>query len=300
MNRFLIFFLTIFIILSCGKSKEHFTDAGFRYILHTDSSGKKPLKGDYVTIELVCHTDDSVLLDTRKAGNPFRFRLESFPFSGCYEEDLTYIGVGDSATFFVSADSLFKYLFHRDGKDALPQEKTLLKKGTFVKYEVKLLNVQDYVAAEQEMQMHYSAMEKKEKQLLAEFLTRNKITAKPDSSGLIKVVGNTGKGPGVDSTKIITVFFRGRLIDGTVFGATEKNKPFQFMLNDENIIKGWRSALKDARAGDVFTIIVPSRLAYGEEGLLNPSTGKFAVPPYATLIFDIVVAGADLPASALK
>ncbi|MFM9052668.1 MAG: FKBP-type peptidyl-prolyl cis-trans isomerase [Bacteroidota bacterium] len=303
MKKLILFYLSLTFLFACeNKPKEKFTDSGFRFLLHTDSSGVKPKKGDYVTMQLVCHTEDSVLLDTRKAGSPYRLHLNDFPFKGCYEEGLLNIGVGDSATFYVSADSLFEYLFRKSGNDSIAQEATLLKKGTTVIYDVKLMRVQDYVVAEQEIQTQYSKMEKQEKAVLDEFIKRNKITAKADSNGLYKVSGKKKdlKGLVADSGKVVAVFFRGRLMDGSVFNTTKPDEPFQFMLGTGEVIKGWELGLKGCKAGDSFSLIVPSKLAYGEEGLLNVKTGKFMVPPYSPLIFDVVVAKVYVPSPVAK
>ena len=76
------------------------TASGFTYRVYKNIDGPKPKVGDYVTIHLVNRTaDDSILFDSRKAGQPMRFRLERIPFEGSFEEGLTYISPGDSATF---------------------------------------------------------------------------------------------------------------------------------------------------------------------------------------------------------
>ncbi|MFM7218012.1 MAG: FKBP-type peptidyl-prolyl cis-trans isomerase, partial [Bacteroidota bacterium] len=272
----------------------------YRYLLHVDSGGTHPKKGDYVTIELVCHVEDSVLLDTRKGGAPYRLRLEEFPFVGCYEEGLTNIGQGDSATFFVPADSLFEFLFRRAGNDSILQEQTLLKKGTSVMYDVKMLKVQGYVEAEQEMQMQYSKMEKKEKAILKEFIEKNKINVKPDAQGIYKVLPAITKTVGLpaDSGSLILLYFRARLMDGTIFNSTKEGMPFQFVLGQDKVIKAWQIYLKGVKRGENFSLIVPSSMAYGEEGLLDSQTGRFMVPPYSTIIYDFVVAGVEPPGAA--
>lgn len=283
----------------CTDTREHFTESGMRYLLYVDSAGQTPKLGDYVTIELVCHTDDTVLLDTRKVGTPYRFRLEKIPFPGAYEEGLLQLSVGDSATFFVSADSLYSQLFGALS-DTIPQPLTHLKKGGLVRYDVKLLKLQDYVTAEQEMQMRFSKLEKEEKRMLTEFISRNKIEATPDSSGLYMLYSQHGTGISTDTGKIITAYYRGRLLDGSIFNASSKDEPFRFMRGTGVILKGWEIAFRQARVGDRFTLIIPSKLGYGEAGLLDQTGGKFIVPPFASLIYDVVVVSVDDPSSMAK
>ncbi|MFM2206623.1 MAG: hypothetical protein RL213_598 [Bacteroidota bacterium] len=287
MKRLLPALILLMTVFGCADSREHFTDSGMRYLLHTDMKGKKPQKSDYVTVELVCHTDDTVLIDTRKLGTPFRLQLNTIPFAGSYEEGLFLLGPGDSASFFVSADSLFKSVFA--GVPGIRQEDTKMKKGTFVQYDVKLLKIQSYADAETEMQLKFSRMEREEKRILSEFISRNKITAEPDSNGLYKVMTVQGKGIPVDTGKTVTVQYRSRLMDGSVVSATEKGKPMQFVLGREQVLKGWEIAFRGVRVGDRFSLIIPSKLAYGEAGLKDPASAKFIIPPYASLIFDIAV-----------
>ena len=54
--------------------------------------------------------------------------------------------------------------------------------------------------------------------------------------------------------------------------------------------------MKNLNSGSKFTLIVPSKLGYGEEGIRNPKDGTFIVPPYKTLIFDIrILSVEDVP-----
>jgi FKBP-type peptidyl-prolyl cis-trans isomerase len=150
------------------------------------------------------------------------------------------------------------------------------------------------------MEMKYSKLEKQEKKFLEEFIQRNKISAIPDSSGIYTIYSQHGTGAIADTGKVLTLFFRGRLLDGKVFMASPKDKPYQFVLGRKEVIEGWEHALHQVRVGDRLTLIVPSRYGYGQQGLMNNSDQQFLVPPYSTLIFDIVVAGVDDLSTASK
>jgi FKBP-type peptidyl-prolyl cis-trans isomerase len=65
--------------------------------------------------------------------------------------------------------------------------------------------------------------------------------------------------------------------------SVQRNEPFTFVVNDKGkygVIPGWNEAIKKMRKGSIATIIVPSSLAYGEQG-----RGK--IPPYCPLKFEI-------------
>lgn len=299
MKRILLFAFILSTVLACSRKDERFTEDGYKYIVHVDSGGRKPQLGDYVTIELVYKTEDTVLLDTRKEG-PYRFKLDHIPFKGSFESDLLLMGKGDSATFYVPADSLYKHLFVKNGVVSIPQSETPLKKGSFVMYDIKLVNVQDYVEAEQEMMLRESEMEKKEAEILSQFIVKNKIKETPDSRGIYKVQSLSGKGREADSLSTLSVFFRGRLMSGKIFNLTQKDKPYSFILGKKDVIDGWEYSMLGAREGDRFTLIIPSKHGYGAEGMIDTKTGEYIVPPYSTLVFDIIVLEIKDPSVAVK
>jgi len=101
------------------------------------------------------------------------------------------------------------------------------------------------------------------------------------SSGLqYKVLKKgTGKVSPKASDKVVT-HYHGTLIDGTVFDSSyNRGEAVSFPVNA--VIKGWTEALMKMKVGDKWQLVIPSNLAYGEQGA-PPSIG-----PSATLIFDV-------------
>lgn len=100
------------------------------------------------------------------------------------------------------------------------------------------------------------------------------------SSGLqYKILeSGTGKNPSIND--IVSVHYRGTLLDGTVFDSTyERDQPQEFPVN--RVIPGWSEALKKMRVGDKWRIFIPPYLAYGENGY-GPK-----IQPNATLVFEM-------------
>lgn len=80
-------------------------------------------------------------------------------------------------------------------------------------------------------------------------------------------------------TDIVTVQYRGRLIDGTEFDSSYKHgKPASFPV--DQVIKGWQQALAMMRPGAKWELFIPPDLAYGQ----SPRPG---IPPGSLLIFDV-------------
>jgi len=115
------------------------------------------------------------------------------------------------------------------------------------------------------------------------FLNENKkkkgvVTLK---SGLQYKVLKSGDGKvSPKLTDKVVTHYHGTLINGTVFDSSyERGEAVSFPVNA--VIKGWSEALQKMKVGDKWQLVVPSHLAYGEQGA-PPSIG-----PDATLIFDV-------------
>jgi FKBP-type peptidyl-prolyl cis-trans isomerase FklB len=87
---------------------------------------------------------------------------------------------------------------------------------------------------------------------------------------------------------MVTVNYRGTLIDGTEFDSSYKRgQPASFPVN--GVIKGWTEALQLMKVGSKYQVFVPSSLAYGERSV-SPELG-----PNATLIFEVELLDAKPP-----
>ena len=112
------------------------------------------------------------------------------------------------------------------------------------------------------------------------------VAFKTDSSGIQVYVERPGHGTKTQNGSHLKVHYEGWLAkDFTMFDSSrDKRRPFVFDLGKGSVIDGWDIALKDVRQGTKMQIKIPSRLAYGSQGV--PSMG---IPPNADLIFKVEV-----------
>jgi peptidylprolyl isomerase len=61
----------------------------------------------------------------------------------------------------------------------------------------------------------------------------------------------------------VKVHFEGYLEDGTVFGSTIGDKPFEFTIGEKNMLPGFESAVIGMQKGDTKTITLTPDEAYG-------------------------------------
>ena len=116
----------------------------------------------------------------------------------------------------------------------------------------------------------------------AVFLAANKskpgVQTLPD--GLQYKVVSEGSGPSPKASDTVTVKYRGTLIDGTEFDASEKHGGTATFPVD-GVIKGWTEALQKMKVGSKWQLFIPSDLAYGDRAVGGD------IQPGSTLIFDV-------------
>jgi FKBP-type peptidyl-prolyl cis-trans isomerase FklB len=143
--------------------------------------------------------------------------------------------------------------------------------------------VKDIMAQfEKDMETKQKQAGEKNKTDGAKFLEDNKKKpgVKTTASGLQYKVEKEGTGATPKATDMVTVNYRGTLIDGTEFDSSYKRgQPATFPVN--GVIKGWTEALQLMKQGAKYQLFIPASLAYGERAM-GPDIG-----PNSTLIFEV-------------
>ena len=95
-----------------------------------------------------------------------------------------------------------------------------------------------------------------------------------------------GTGPEPRPGQTVTVQYTGWLDEGGRHGrkfdsSRDRDQPFSFTLGAGQVIPGWDIGVATMHVGGKRTLVIPPRLAYGDQGADD------AIPPDATLIFDV-------------
>lgn len=243
----------------------------------------KPTFGDYLQLIITYKTiNDSVFFDsyynnpTGKVILPFAHST----FKGSFEEGLTTMNAGDSVSFIVNADSLFRKFF----KAQLPM---FLKQNDVVKMDVKLhriLNKEEYekeILSFQQLEEDYDIEEQRK---LQSYLDTDQQQFSPLDNGMYYLPERQGAGETVKSGDLIRINYKGYFLNGKKFESTyERGQPLEFTFGEQGqVIKGIEYAISLLNEGAKAKFIIPSQLAFGKTG---SSTG--IVPPYSTLIYEI-------------
>ncbi len=249
------------LLLSCSSTddKRLFTATGLAYVIHENIAPVKAEIGDILVINLSYGTEDTLIFDSKQYQKPVYIQLTNPAYKGSLEEGLAMLGSGDSATFYLPADSVYQRIFNQPAP-------SFIKKGDELTFQVGVIAV------------------KNEDRELADWFARENIIPKARPSGLYILPVNSGKenakiaGPG----KKAKVHYTGYLLDGTKFDSSvDRGEPFQFQVGKGQVIPGWDEGVSTMKVGDKVKLIIPSYLAYGPRGASN------VIPPYAPLLFEV-------------
>jgi FKBP-type peptidyl-prolyl cis-trans isomerase FklB len=98
-----------------------------------------------------------------------------------------------------------------------------------------------------------------------------------------------GKGETPKSNDVVSVNYRGTLVNGKEFDSSAKHGG-QSKFPVTRVVRGWTEALEMMKVGSKWELYLPAALAYGERGY-PPD-----IAPGATLIFEMELLGIEPPA----
>lgn len=195
-----------------------------------------------------------------------------------FEEKLSYSMGYEVGTYFKTAGGEIK--------------KDLLVNGIEAAYngDKPLLTDEEMVAVKKE---YAEKMQKKQLAQLEEMKAKNqaagvafleenkkKSNVTVTESGLQYEVLQEGTGDKAKAEDTVKVEYVGTLIDGTEFDSTAQHgEPAEFQVGQ--VIKGWSEALQLMNAGSKLRLVIPSELAYGEQGAAP------RIQPNSVLVFEV-------------
>lgn len=294
--------MLMFFVWGCNNGSDEFkhTPGGLTYKFYKQNkAGIGVLKGDMVTADVVFRTIDTVFfVSSRDLSVPYQFEILEPKFPGDIYDALLIMAVGDSATFIIDGDSLFLFDFEiQDYPDFINPE-------TEVFMDVKVLDVMPQEDFKLEKNAYKDRLEKmrvdlkeKEENDIRSYLEENDFHVNPTESGLYYIELKKGSGPAVEQGKYLKVDYSAMFINGEIFETTKQDiaakynifdsllnyQPFQYLQGDTLTIAGWNEGLSYMNQGGRGLLVIPSALAYGEQGI------EGFIPPFTPLIYDVEI-----------
>jgi FKBP-type peptidyl-prolyl cis-trans isomerase FkpA len=282
--------------VACEQYKNG--DGGMLYKIHTDKSGPTIKKGDFVAFKFIQKTEgDSIMYNSYDFEQATPMYAEAPLFKGDFNSGMALLSEGDSATIKVSMDSIRAL-----AKRKLAEQPTI--KGKYIIYVVKIVKVipsdtanlnafqnkiRDFMSAEAEKAKNDEASR------VSNYISSKNLKPVVTPSGLNYVITKQGSGPKPAVGDTVEFNYTVSLLSGTVFDtslpalskkaskydALRQYIPLKMPVGMHNAIPGFDEGLMLFPAGTSATLIMPSKLAYGDQG--------GALPPYTPLAFDVEI-----------
>ena len=102
-----------------------------------------------------------------------------------------------------------------------------------------------------------------------------------DSNGIYFKTTKEGSGSKIGGRKNVACEYKGYLVDGRVFDQSKGRGPLEFVTDGGQMIPGFDIMVQDMKVGEKRTIVIPSELAYGPNGIPG------VIPGGAYIAFDV-------------
>lgn len=253
-------------------------------ILKRGSSKVKVQENQLVAGKMEVYAEDVLLHSTGDYYDIFmQYSASGKSFEGDLLDGIELLNEGDSAKFYINADSLRKI-------GNLPE---IIKDEVIYVVKVdRFLNMED---VEEYQGAIRAQAEEDEKAKIASFVKENAIDVEPQASGIYFIKTKEGNGKKVEKDKKVKFHYTGSLLNGKVFDSSVEEiakaagldrpnfEPLESLAGASQLIPGMDEALLMMRVGDCAKVVIPFALAYGDR---NMGT---SIPRFSTLVFDLEI-----------
>jgi FKBP-type peptidyl-prolyl cis-trans isomerase FkpA len=262
---------------------------------------QRPQEGDDVMMHMIAICNNRFMYNSGQLnkGKPAAFSLSKPAFKGDIMEALVLMTPGDSIICMVDAQSMYDYT-----KKKMPD---YIKPGDKIQYNIRLVSIipKEQLQKEREAAMMKAMQEQQplqnaEDEALKTYFSSRNITPIKTTSGLYYSIQQEGSGPLAKAGDMVTMNYRGKLLDGTVFDSNLDSafmhvQPLRFVLGTGRVIKGWEEGIGYLRAGSKAVLYIPSSLAYGNQSRPGNAANPKGIPSNSILIFDMELVAAKPP-----
>ncbi len=272
---------------SCTNNKEvredgfSVADNGLYYKLCQIGEGQKnPEEGDLVLLNVNYRTQKDSLFFNSRHNAWMGYFLKVDKTKKGFQNYLDAMLEGDSLVFMIDSKVFFREVFNSE----LP---FFSKNDTIVKAEMKLMAIMD--SSEMNAYNYSKLLELKENsakegEQILNFAKSNWKEFDSIPNKLLFKMTRSTKDSAVIAGKTVSIKYTGSFLDGRVFDNAQSSKPFDFTYgSQQQLLPGLQIALGVMHKGEIAKFILPSHLAFGEQG----SSG--IVPPYAPLVYEVEV-----------
>jgi len=277
MKKIILFAASIVISIASFADNGYKTSpSGVRYKMFSANAGAKIAQGNIVRLNFAMRlaANDSLVFSSRMTGAPADWKIDPPKFRGDFMDGLTMLSEGDSASFLMPDDSVYKGM----------QMPPFCKTGQDLRLDVKIIKIYTMDQYNTMQQQNMTKQKGVDDSTLQDYFKKNNITnTQKTADGLYYVVTQQGTGVKPNQGQKVSVNYTGKLLDGKVFDSSLKpgRTPLEFSIGKGQVIHGWDEGISLLNVGSKATLYIPSTMAYGPRGAGG------VIPPNAVLIFDV-------------
>lgn len=228
------------------------TDSGLYYVVNNEGTGEQPTESSIVDVKLkASFLDGTVKSDTESA------ILNTTAIIEGLKEGIQLFKTGGEGTIIVPYQLAYGEVGNFNGS---------IPGGTVLVFDIKITAV-------------YDDYESQNEAAIKKYISDNNLTATRTDSGLYYVINNEGTGTRPTNNSNVTVAYKGYYLNDNVFEQSEDDG-ISFGL--DGVIKGWTEGIPLFKEGGDGTLLIPSKLGYGDNG-------RGTIPGGSVLVFDITL-----------
>lgn len=282
--KVILFFCLVMILLfvvGCKRNKQphySYNPLGYYYQLiafNSNASGYQP--HNVAWIDCVFKTQsDSVFWDSRNNFNDnFFIEIDSLSATNFIKNYVSKLTISDSASLMIRTKDFYKQQF---ASDKIP---FFSKKDSVVKVDLKVRKI---ISADEYNNRNVDLLKQEGEQIEAYFKSPQEFEMARDSLGFYWIEKPPASDLPVTVYKnTVKLSYKGTFLNGRIFELSPPNFEVSYGTPDQ-LIKGLNYVIKRLKKGQNAKIILPSRLAFGENGSTNG-----IIAPYTPLIYEIKI-----------
>lgn len=230
-------------------------------ITQSNPTGKQATAGEELEFGYKVTNLKDQLIDSSAANRPYYYSLGIGSLFPGLEQGLSLMREGEKAILLVPS-----YLAYND--KALPN----LEAYSVVRFDLTL------------------SQSRSESEQINEYIIGNKLTVTETTASGVQFI-RTSPPASTTSTipapgQTLTIKYLGKqLRAATAFDSTRAAETADFVLGQGKYVKGFEEGLSKLKVGEKATILFPSSLGYGTQGVVQ--NNRYVITPHAPLRFDL-------------
>ena len=294
MKKFIIVLgLAVTGLTGCNKFEKGEGDMMYR--IHTDKVGETIKEGDFVAFKAIEKTEgDSVIYSSYDYDRPSLLVKEKSVFKGDLFASLGLLSEGDSATFKINIDSMVLKMGRPQPADTTNKYLIYTIKIDKVIPKGKLTDSLFRIKIDAFLKTEMDQAKNGEAAKVKAYVSSKGLKPAVTPSGLNYVITKEGSGAKAAPGDTVLVNYTGMFLSGKVFDSSLPDiakksgtfnpqrpyEPLKLPVGINGSIPGFEEGLMLLPKGSKATLILPSSLAYGDQG-------NQGIPPFTPLIFEV-------------